>query len=92
MLLIREAQAQDVGTVLDYVQDISGESNFLSFGPGECGLTESEERDVLHKYRGLDNHLFILGLIEDQIITSLSFSGGHRPRNRHSGEFGMSVR
>ena len=34
----------------------------------------------------------MLGLIEDKIVASLVFSAGHRPRIRHSGEFGMSVR
>ncbi len=92
MLLVGDAQVEDARAILEYVEEISGESDFLSFGPGEFGLSESEERDVLRKYQELENHLFILGLIEDRIITSLSFSAGHRPRNRHSGEFGMSVR
>jgi RimJ/RimL family protein N-acetyltransferase len=91
-LLIREATADDAGPILDYVEDISAESDFLSFGPGEFDLTVPEEEDFLRMCRDLDNQLFIVGLIDDTVVSTLNFSAGHRPRVRHSGEFGMSVR
>ncbi|MFC1975011.1 hypothetical protein ACFLXQ_01275 [Chloroflexota bacterium] len=43
LLLIREAVVNDARAVLDYVQSVSGESDFLSFGPNEFELTEPEE-------------------------------------------------
>jgi RimJ/RimL family protein N-acetyltransferase len=78
--------------VLDYIAQISGESDFLTFGPGEFVINTAEEADILQSYREKDNRLYILGLIDDAIVATLSFSGGHRPRIRHTGEFGMSVR
>jgi RimJ/RimL family protein N-acetyltransferase len=92
VLLIREATVRDACSVLDYVEGVSGESNFLTFGPGEFELTEAAEEDVLRKYYESDNQLYMLGLIDDAIVATLSFSAGQRPRLRHSGEFGMSVR
>ena len=92
VLLIREVAVNDARAVLDYVKGISGESDFLSFGPGEFELAESEEEDFIRKCRASDNQLFILGSIDDTIVATLNFSGGRRPRVRHSGEFGMSVR
>ncbi|HCP31854.1 TPA: N-acetyltransferase [Candidatus Acetothermia bacterium] len=92
VLLIREAAVEDARAVLDYVEGISGESDFLSFGPGEFELTEPEEENFLRKYRDSDNQLYILGLIDNTIVAALSFSAGRRPRVRHSGEFSMSVR
>jgi len=83
---------EDTRALLDYVERISGESDFLSFGPGEFELTESEEQEFIHKCLASDNQLFILGSIDDTIVAILNFSGGRRPRVRHSGEFGMSVR
>ena len=91
VLLIREATSEDARAVLEYVENSSGESDFLSFGPGEFDLTETEEAQVLRTYHDSDNQFYILGLIDMTIVASLSFSGGRRPRNRHSGEFGMSV-
>lgn len=92
VFVIREATVNDARAVLDYVQDISGESDFLSFGPGEFEITEAEEEGVLRKYRDSDNHLYLVGLIDDTIVSTLIFSAGRRPRVRHSGELGMSVR
>ena len=92
VLLIREAAAEDARAVLEYVNDISGESDFLTFGPGEFELTEPEEEAFLVKSRAADNQLYILGEMDDTIVTTLHFSAGRRPRLRHSGEFGLSVR
>jgi RimJ/RimL family protein N-acetyltransferase len=92
VLLIREVAVEDACAVLDYVHEISGESDFLSFGRGEFELTEPEEQDFIRKCLASDNQLFILGSIDDTIVAILSFSAGRRPRIRHSGEFSMSVR
>lgn len=92
LLLIREATSEDARAVLDYVQAVSGESDFLTFGPGEFDLTEAQEEDFLRRCRESDNQLYIVGLIADQMVSTLSFSAGCRPRVRHSGEFGLSVR
>jgi RimJ/RimL family protein N-acetyltransferase len=92
VLLIREATAEDAHAVLECVEASSGESDFLSFGPGEFELSEAEERDFLQKCREADNQLYILGLIEDTIVATLVFSAGPRPRVRHAGEFSLSVR
>ncbi len=92
VLLIREAAVEDARAVLDYVHEISGESDFLSFGPGEFEITEPEEQEFVGKCLASDNQLFILGSIDDTIVAMLIFSAGRRPRVRHSGEFSMSVR
>jgi hypothetical protein len=47
VLLIREVAVEDARALLDYVERISGESDFLSFGPGEFELTESEEEEFI---------------------------------------------
>jgi RimJ/RimL family protein N-acetyltransferase len=91
-LLIREAAPEDAPAVLEYIHAISGESDFLSFGPGEFELGEAEEAEALRKFRDTENHLYLLGLVGGSIVSSLGFSAGHRPRLRHSGGFGMSVR
>jgi RimJ/RimL family protein N-acetyltransferase len=91
-LLIREAAPEDARAVLDYLECISAESDFLTFGPGEFELTEAEESDFLRKCGQADNRLYIVGLINNAIAGTLHFSAGHRPRIRHTGELGMSVR
>lgn len=91
-LLIREAAPEDVRIVFDYLEQVSSETDFLTFGPGEFGHTVAEEEDHLRESRECDNRLYIIGLIADRLASVLTFSGGRRPRVRHSGEFGLSVR
>jgi RimJ/RimL family protein N-acetyltransferase len=92
VLVIREAAVEDARAILEYVEHISGESDFLSFGPGEFELTVEEEEDFLRRCSDSDSQLYMVGLIDDTIVSTLTFSAGRRPRMRHSGEFGMSVR
>lgn len=91
-LVIREAAAQDAAEILDYIHAIAGESDYLSFGPGEFDIPLDREREILARFHEADNQLYLVGLLDGQIVSTLSFTGGHRPRLRHAGEFGLSVR
>ena len=90
-LLIREARGRDARTVLAYLDLISQETDFLTFGPGEFRLTQKEEFDYLEKCRAAENCLYLLALLEGIVIGTLSFEAGTRPRIQHAGEFGISV-
>lgn len=90
-LLIREAEGSDAGAVLAYLDLISQETDFLTFGPGEFRLTQPEEVDYLEKCRCAQNCLYLLALLEETIVGTLTFEAGARPRVRHAGEFGVSV-
>ena len=91
-ILIREAEPDDARAVLEHVEATSGESDFLTFGPGEFEMTEAAEREFLRGSRDADHQLYLLGLVDGALIATLSFAAGRRRRVRHSGEFGMSVR
>ena len=91
-VFIREAEADDARALLGYIEVTSGETEFLAFGPGEFLLTEEEEAEFLEASRGSTNDVYLIALIGDTIAGTLSFTGGHRHRSRHAGEFGMTVR
>jgi RimJ/RimL family protein N-acetyltransferase len=90
-LLIREADGSDAGPVLAYIDRISRETNFLTFGPGEFLLTREEESAYLEKCRRTENALCLLALLEGTIVGTLTFQAGARPRVGHAGEMGISV-
>lgn len=91
-LLIREAAVADAAVILEHVEHISGESDFLTIGPGEFGLTVEQEEEYLRDSRRSDNKLYLIALIDNDLVGALSFSAGTRTRVRHSGELAMSVR
>ena len=90
-LHIRQAEPEDAAAVIRHIEEISGESNFVSMAPGEFGISEEEEMQILKQFRDAENQLFILGTIGEEVIVLLNFSARNRPRLRHTGSLGMSV-
>lgn len=91
-LEIREAVPEDARSLLAYVEAVSGESDNLTFGPGEFGITLAQEEEYLAALVKRSNAIYLVGLIDGEIVANLSFAGGQRRRMQHAGEFGMSVR
>lgn len=89
--IIREANPEDAPQILRYIEQVSGESEFLSFGPGEFETTVEREREFIESTQNKDNALIILVEFNSEIIGMLNFSGGTRTRTSHRGEFGISV-
>lgn len=92
VLIVREAEPDDARAALAYVDAVGAESDFLTFAPGEFGYTEAQERAYIADSASADHRLFVVGEIDDVLVSLLGFSGGERPRLRHTGEFGLSVR
>lgn len=88
---IRHARVDDAPALLDYLRAVGGESPYLTFGEEGPPLTEEEERAFLTRVETSDNAIALIAECNGQIVGSLTFSGGNRPRLRHIGEFGISV-
>jgi RimJ/RimL family protein N-acetyltransferase len=91
-LEIRTAKPSDAPALIAYVEDVCAESDNLTFGPGEFGMTLVQEMKFLRGTAAADNQVYLLGFVGGGIVAALNFAGGKRPRTRHSGEFGISVR
>ncbi len=90
-LLVRVVTTADAAPMVNFLKQVAGESDFLSFGQGEVGLTVADELAMITKCLHTDNDLFLVAEIEGRIVGNLIFRGGFRVRTRHSGEFGVSV-
>ena len=91
ILVIREAQKKDAAGILEYVERITGETDFLTFGPGEFDLSlEDEEKYILSRLES-SNGLFIIAEIAGALVGCITFKGGDKPRTQHVSEFGCSV-
>ncbi|KRQ87797.1 Spermidine N(1)-acetyltransferase [Caloramator mitchellensis] len=90
-VIIRPITADDAAAMIDYMNVIGGESDFLTFGPGELNITLEVERNIIKGFLEKNNALFIVAVADGKIIGALSFSGGGRKRLAHTGEFGVSV-
>lgn len=90
-LKIRNAKSEDAENVLNFTNKVCGETDFLTFGPGEFQLTVEQEEQFLDSLDKMDNSVYLVAEMQGQIIGTASFTGGSRPRIAHTGEFGMCI-
>jgi len=90
-LIIREADAADAAAMIDYVQTVAGETDFLTFGPGEFKITPEDEEQIIAAHRRYDNQVFLLAEAGGRLVGMLNVSASQKPRLRHIGEFGLTV-
>ena len=91
VLVIREAQKKDAAGVLEYVNKMAGETDYLTFGKGEFNMSLEDEEKFLESCKESDNQLFVVAEVAGTIIGNLSFKGGDKPRILHMGEVGVTV-
>ena len=89
--VIRKALPSDAQAIIDYTNAVSGESDNLTFGPGEFEITYDQEMEFIEKVAQSDNSMMLLGLCENQIVSVLNLSGMARPRVHHFAEIGITV-
>ncbi len=90
-IIIRKANKYDAEALIEYLNIIGGESDFLTFGAGQFGRTVAQEEDFIVSALEKENALFIIAEVNGKVIGNLNFSGGLRERTAHAGEFGVSV-
>lgn len=90
-LTLRRAEPHDAENLLAYIEQTSGESENITFGPGEFELSVEDERKFLQQIIESPNGLYLIAEIDGEIAGTLSFTAGRRSRLKHAGEFGTSV-
>lgn len=90
-LNLRRTEPRDAENVLAFLNQVAGESENITFGPGEFELSVEEERKFLQQATKSLTSLYVIAEISGEIAGTLTFNTGKRPRLRHAGEFGTTV-
>lgn len=91
-LTLREAEVEDASAVLNHLAAVATETDYLTFGKRELEITLEEEEDFIDSYLESSCELMLVALIDTRLVGVLTFAGSPRPRLRHTGELGLSVR
>jgi RimJ/RimL family protein N-acetyltransferase len=91
-LTLREAEVDDASAVLNHLAAVAIETDYLTFGKRELEITLEEEEDYIDSYLESPCELMLLAFIDARLVGVLTFVGSPRPRLRHTGELGISVR
>ncbi|MCK5345378.1 MAG: GNAT family N-acetyltransferase [Candidatus Heimdallarchaeota archaeon] len=90
-LIIKPAVSTDAADIIDYLNMTAGESDNITFGPGEFGKTIEQEKAYLTSLQDSKNDILVVGVVEGEIICVANVSGGGRPRIEHNASFGITV-
>lgn len=90
-LEIRSPRVEDAQPVLNFIDIISHESDNLTFGPGEFEITLEQEKNYFSHLKDDKDNIFVIGLIDGEIVCVSNISTGKRKRMSHAGEIQISI-
>lgn len=90
-VVIRLGEITDAEAFVEYVGQVAGETENLTFGSQEWKVTPEEQKANIQSLLATPNQLFLIAEADGQIVGNLTFRGGNRLRTQHTGEFGISV-
>jgi RimJ/RimL family protein N-acetyltransferase len=90
--IIAPATEHDAAALLEHLDLVAGETDFLSFGRGEVGLTLEQEAAFVRRLHAEDGGLMLKATIDGEIAAVASLLRLSRSRVRHSASLGLSVR
>ena len=89
--IFRQPKEDDAQKMLDYLNVISAETNFITFGKGELPWNIEEKQKFIKEHLDDDNKLLLIAEVDGSIVSIASFSGGKSKRILHIGELGITV-
>lgn len=91
-LLIRLVEESDAEAVIDYINQVGGESDFLAFGKNGCPNDFEQEKQSIRNLRERPNSIYLLGWIGNELACSAVVRAETKERVAHNGELGITAR
>jgi RimJ/RimL family protein N-acetyltransferase len=89
--VIRNPEPSDAAAMVEYLNRVGGESNYLLFGRNEFRLSVEEEANYLRNIGRDDLSAMIIAVYAGEIVGIAHLSGSNRKRIAHNAELGLSV-
>lgn len=90
--ILRSPIKEDAQAMIDYLNIIGGESDFITFGKNEFSMSVEAEQDYIERINSMDNSKNVLITIEDEIVGIASINSVQKERMKHNGTLGISIR
>jgi len=91
--VICKLEEKDALAAITYLNEVGGESDFLSFGENEFKLTVEQEEQIIRNVRNKKNSLLIGAFIEDRLVAIASIMElSDWNRFQHRAQLGITVR
>ena len=90
-VVVSHAEPADAAEILASIEGVSVESDFLTFGPGEFGITVEDEARFITNLGDGRSGFMLKGVVDGKIVSVCTIQRSSRSRMRHLGTFGISV-
>lgn len=88
--ILRNPTKEDAKAMIDYLNIVGGESDFLTFGENEFKVSLEAEEEYIEKNNEMKNCEMILAIINDEIVGIGSINSLQKERVKHNGSLGIS--
>lgn len=90
--ILRIPTKEDAKGIIEYLNIIGGESDFITFGANEFTLSVEAEEEYIERNNSMENCKNVLTIINDEIVGIASISSMQKERMQHNGTLGISFR
>lgn len=90
--ILRSPIKEDAQAMIDYLNIIGGESDFITFGKNEFSMSVEAEQDYIERINSMNNSKNVLIIIENEIVGIASITSVQKERMKHNGTLGISIR
>jgi len=91
VIILQELDEQDAEEVLNYLNKVGGETDFLTFGKEGISYTVDQEKIILRNMKESERNHMIGGYINNKLVTIGSITSSSKKRLRHKADIGISV-
>lgn len=91
-IIVRKARREDDKKMIEYLNTIGGETDFLTFGKGDVKDTEEERANSIEATNNSYNCVLMVATIDNELVGMGSIFSSNSLRMKHIGDLGMSVR
>lgn len=88
---IREAEVADASRIIRFMNWVTGEVDFHTYGANDFHISIEDEKRVLEVFHARENCLFLIAEFKGELIAAATLSGGIKERVAHRGNVGITV-
>jgi len=88
---IREANEEDAHELVTFMNWVTGEVDFHTYGANDYHISDDNEKKVIQMFRERDNCLFLVAAFKGEIVAVATLAGGAKERVEHRGTIGITV-
>ncbi|MCE3043538.1 GNAT family N-acetyltransferase [Legionella sp. 16cNR16C] len=88
---IKKAMPEDAQAIIEFLNAVGGETDFLTFGLNEFPLSVEDESKIIDECISEERNLMLVGKVNDQIISQLFLETSAQSRLKHIGYIGLTV-